>query len=77
MAPGHTAPHGTRRRTRHGRRLRFGLARFFELVVLWHKRRRQRRELRELMARPDHLLKDMDITREDLYRECRKPFWRP
>lgn len=50
------------------------LARLLKLLETWHERSRQRREL---LAMPDYLLKDMGITREDLYREQRKPFWRP
>lgn len=48
------------------------LARILELMAAWHERSRQRREL---MAMPDYLLKDMGVSREDIDREARKPFW--
>lgn len=51
------------------------LRRILGLMDAWHERSRQRRECRELMAMPDYLLDDMGVTREDLYREVRKPFW--
>ncbi|MFZ0487993.1 MAG: DUF1127 domain-containing protein [Arenicellales bacterium] len=38
----------------------------------WHKRAVERRELLEM---PEHLLKDIGISRLDAYREYRKPFW--
>lgn len=40
----------------------------------WHKRAAERRELLEM---PEHLLKDIGISRIDAYQEYRKPFWRP
>lgn len=48
------------------------LARILELMACWDERYRQRRDL---MAMPDHLLKDIGVTREEVYREARKPFW--
>lgn len=50
------------------------LTRFLGLLETWHERSHQRREL---LAMPDYLLKDMGVTREELYEEVRKPFWRP
>lgn len=51
-----------------------GLRRLLELLRRWHEHARRRRELMEMQ---DHLLKDMGITREDVYRELRRPFRRP
>jgi uncharacterized protein YjiS (DUF1127 family) len=45
-----------------------------DLVVLWHGRARQRRQLREL---PPHLLRDIGVDRPAALREADKPFWRP
>ncbi|WP_428239779.1 DUF1127 domain-containing protein [Gynuella sp.] len=39
----------------------------------WNKNYRQRKQLMEI---PDFLLKDMGITKTDLYREIQKPFWK-
>ena len=50
-----------------------GLVRLFNLLVAWQQRSTMRRDL---AAMPDHLLKDMGITRSDAAREAAKPFWR-
>lgn len=39
----------------------------------WRQRHRERAELRLL---DDRTLKDVGLTRSDVWRECRKPFWR-
>ncbi len=44
-------------------------------VRLWRERSRQRRELR-ILADNAHLLKDVALSRYDVQREARKPFWR-
>jgi uncharacterized protein YjiS (DUF1127 family) len=41
-------------------------------MAIRHERNQMRRELMEM---PDHLLRDIGVSREDLYRELRKPFW--
>jgi uncharacterized protein YjiS (DUF1127 family) len=49
---------------------------FAELVSLiteWHRRARSRRELATLC---DRCLRDMRMTRYDIDKEVRKPFWR-
>ena len=43
-------------------------------VVLWHERSRQRRHLAGLS---DHMLRDIGLSRADVWQECEKPFWRP
>ena len=44
-----------------------------DTVCVWSERTRQRRQLRSL---PDHMLKDIGVSRADIFRECDKPFWR-
>lgn len=48
------------------------LRRILDLVLLWHKRRRLRRQLAGL---DDFTLKDIGVTRGDANREARKWFW--
>lgn len=45
----------------------------WRLVARWCARRRQRLDLAEL---DDHLLADIGRTREEVRRECARPFWR-
>ncbi len=40
----------------------------------WNERAAQRRQLREM---DDRILKDIGLSRLDVYRETIKPFWRP
>jgi uncharacterized protein YjiS (DUF1127 family) len=42
-------------------------------VLAWQVRARQRRHLAELS---DYMLRDLGLTRADVFRETRKPFWR-
>ncbi len=49
------------------------LARLFGLLILWNERQRQRHRLQEMS---DRELKDIGLTRSELERERRKPFWR-
>ena len=42
----------------------------------WHQRRRQRAELRRLLAASPHLVIDIGITPEQAAFEADKPFWR-
>ena len=44
------------------------------LLKEWEDRARQRRTLAEM---PDHMLKDLGISRSDAQYEAGKPFWRP
>ena len=48
------------------------LARALDRVLDWQERARQRRQLAAL---PDHLLHDLGLSRADVARETRKPFW--
>jgi uncharacterized protein YjiS (DUF1127 family) len=45
----------------------------FTMVSAWSERVRQRRQLLSL---PDHMLKDIGVSRFDVLKECEKPFWR-
>ncbi len=48
------------------------IARLFEAVLIWQERAKQRRALAQLDAR---MLKDLGLSRADVEREVRKPFW--
>ena len=50
-------------------RIRSGLS----VLLLWMDRTGQRQDLAEL---EDHQLRDIGLTRDDIRRECGKPFWR-
>jgi uncharacterized protein YjiS (DUF1127 family) len=43
------------------------------VVLVWHQRARQRRQLLEVS---DHMLRDIGISRADAIGEAEKPFWR-
>jgi uncharacterized protein YjiS (DUF1127 family) len=49
------------------------LSKFFDVLLLWLQRRRERRHLAGLS---DHMLKDIGVTRADIDVETRKVFWR-
>ena len=55
------------------RRVPFNLSKFFDVVLLWLQRRRERYHLAGLS---DHVLKDIGVTRADVDGETRKAFWR-
>jgi uncharacterized protein YjiS (DUF1127 family) len=44
-----------------------------DLLLTWHERARQRRQLLTLN---DHMLRDLGLTRADVLAESSKPFWR-
>ena len=46
------------------------------LLVRWRERRRQRAELRRLLAVSPHLVRDIGLTPSQAWLEARKPFWR-
>lgn len=46
--------------------------RLLETLSVWNSRIRQRKHLGELDSR---LLKDMGLSRADVHKEMRKPFW--
>jgi uncharacterized protein YjiS (DUF1127 family) len=49
------------------------LRRAADLLLIWHERARQRRQLLSLN---DHMLRDLGLTRADVLAEASKPFWR-
>jgi uncharacterized protein YjiS (DUF1127 family) len=49
------------------------LRRAADLLLIWHERARQRRQLLSLN---DHMLRDLGLTRADVMAESSKPFWR-
>ena len=49
------------------------LATVFNTLLAWQARANERHQLSELEP---HLLQDLGLTREDVYREIAKPFWR-
>jgi uncharacterized protein YjiS (DUF1127 family) len=51
-----------------------GAGRIAEIPMTWLDRARQRRRLAELS---DHMLRDIGLTRADVWAESDKPFWRP
>jgi uncharacterized protein YjiS (DUF1127 family) len=55
------------------RRVPSSLCSAMDLLLLWLQRRRERRHLGALS---DHMLKDIGVTRADIYAETRKLFWR-
>ena len=50
------------------------LQRAGQTLFTWLERARQRRHLRMLS---DHMLRDIGLSRGDVWAECEKPFWRP
>ena len=49
------------------------IRRAVDVVLTWHERARERRQLMELS---DHMLRDIGISRAQAYGEAYKPFWR-
>jgi len=64
---------GVRRRVA-GPSLRQVLSWVRKMLQQWGRRRRERAELARL---DDRMLRDIGITRGDVWREINKPFWRP
>lgn len=58
----------------HGGRRKGLLRRVLERLMLWQSRAAERTALAELDER---LLRDMGLSRRDVERESRKPFWLP
>ena len=50
------------------------IGRAIDLLLIWQQRARDRRQLESLS---DHMLRDIGLTRADVYAEASKPFWRP
>jgi uncharacterized protein YjiS (DUF1127 family) len=45
-----------------------------DLLLTWQQRARDRQHLQSLN---DHMLRDIGLTRADVFLEASKPFWRP
>lgn len=45
-----------------------------DLLLTWQERANQRFRLEQMN---DHMLKDLGISRADVYHETAKPFWKP
>jgi uncharacterized protein YjiS (DUF1127 family) len=45
-----------------------------DLLLIWQQRARDRQRLQSLS---DHMLRDIGLTRADVFLEASKPFWRP
>jgi uncharacterized protein YjiS (DUF1127 family) len=45
-----------------------------QLLLIWRERAQQRRQLECLN---DHMLRDIGLTRADVFAEASKPFWQP
>ena len=50
------------------------LSRAIDLLLIWQQRARDRRQLESLS---DHMLRDIGLSRADVFAEASKPFWRP
>ena len=59
---------------RHGWSWSRAAGRALDLLLLWHQRARDRRQLESLS---DHMLRDIGLSRADVFAEASKPFWRP
>jgi uncharacterized protein YjiS (DUF1127 family) len=51
-----------------------GVQRLVTLLLTWQQRAHDRRQLQSLS---DHMLRDIGLTRADVFAEASKPFWRP
>jgi uncharacterized protein YjiS (DUF1127 family) len=50
------------------------VGRAIDLLLIWQQRARDRRQLESLS---DHMLRDIGLSRADVFAEASKPFWRP
>jgi uncharacterized protein YjiS (DUF1127 family) len=79
MSLGTATERGTRLATQRVRRrtlrasLRQGLKRILAVLHQWRRISRDRAELANL---DDRMLRDIGVTRVDVWREINKPFWR-
>ena len=67
-----TAPQRVRRRVA-GPSLRHVLSLVHDTLQQWRRRSRERAELARL---DDRMLRDIGVTRGDVWQEINKPFWR-
>jgi uncharacterized protein YjiS (DUF1127 family) len=59
---------------RHDRSWAGAVRRAVDLLLTWRERTQQRRDLQCLS---DHMLRDIGLTRADVFAEASKPFWKP
>ena len=66
---------GTFAHTRHSLRnlLQQAVQATYATLLLWNDRQTQRHHLHEL---DDRLLRDMGLSKEEVWQEAQKPFWR-
>ena len=69
-ARGHGASRSARQRTAWAH----AMQRAVDLLLTWQQRARDRQQLQSLN---DHMLRDIGLTRADVFAEASKPFWRP
>ena len=76
--PAHNGPGDAAQRREQPRAPRWswarGLRQAVDLLLIWQQRARDRRQLQSLN---DHMLRDIGLTRADVFAEAAKPFWRP
>jgi uncharacterized protein YjiS (DUF1127 family) len=58
----------------HGWSWASGVQRVVTTLLIWQQRARDRRQLQSLS---DHMLRDIGLTRADVFAEASKPFWQP
>jgi uncharacterized protein YjiS (DUF1127 family) len=63
-----------RSRVRQGWSWSGAVGRAIDLLLTWQQRARDRRQLESLS---DHMLRDIGLSRADVFAEASKPFWRP
>jgi uncharacterized protein YjiS (DUF1127 family) len=63
-----------RSRGRQARSWSGAAGRTIDLLLIWQQRARDRRQLESLS---DHMLRDIGLSRADVFAEASKPFWRP
>jgi uncharacterized protein YjiS (DUF1127 family) len=63
-----------RSRVRQARSWSGAVGRAIDLLLVWQQRARDRRQLESLS---DHMLRDIGLSRADVFAEASKPFWRP
>jgi uncharacterized protein YjiS (DUF1127 family) len=66
--------HGGASRTRRRSSWIHAVQRAVDLLLIWQQRARDRQQLQSLS---DHMLRDIGLTRADVFLEASKPFWRP
>jgi uncharacterized protein YjiS (DUF1127 family) len=55
---------------------RYGLATLRNVMAIWDKRKRFRRDLAQMSRDDPHLIDDIGLTRRQAEAEIAKPFWR-